>query len=70
MSNSKSAPRILRRKQVSEQTGLSRSGIYEKVARGEFPRQIALGPRSVGWLETEVVEWLQSQIAKSRSGAV
>ncbi len=70
MSNSKSAPRILRRKQVSEQTGLSRSGIYEKVARGEFPRQIALGPRSVGWLETEVVEWLQGQIAKSRGGAV
>src|SRR5258705_10359808 len=41
---------ILRRKQVQNRTGLSRSTIYERVRAGTFPRPISLGPRTVGWV--------------------
>lgn len=57
---------ILRLPAVKARIGLARSSIYQLVAQGRFPRQIALGSRSVGWLESEVDEWLAAQVAKSR----
>jgi prophage regulatory protein len=56
---------ILRRTQVQARTGISRSGIYQKMADGEFPKSISLGPRAVGWLESSIDTWIQSRIALS-----
>lgn len=56
---------ILRRTQVQARTGISRSGIYQKMADGEFPKSISLGPRAVGWLESSIDEWIQSRIVLS-----
>ena len=53
---------ILKRPEVQARTGISRSGIYQKIANGEFPRPISLGPRAVGWLESSIDEWIQSRI--------
>lgn len=50
--------RILRLKQVKIKTGMARSTIYQRMQEGAFPRQIQLGPRSVGWLEHEIDEWI------------
>jgi prophage regulatory protein len=50
-------------------TGLSRSTIYLRVSQGTFPKPVSLGGRAVGWLETEVQEWLQRQIEASRKAA-
>ena len=52
--------RILRRKQVSQLTGLARATIYKKVGDGSFPPPIRLGARAVGWPKPDVVAWLQS----------
>ncbi len=54
---------ILRLPSVTKKTGLSRSSIYAYLKKGVFPAPIPLGERSVGWLETEVDEWLNSRIA-------
>ena len=43
---------------VRERTGLSRSSIYLRISEGRFPRPISLGERAVGWLESEITEWL------------
>ena len=37
---------------------MSRSSIYAKIQRGEFPRPVELGPNSRGWVEAEITEWL------------
>ena len=42
---------ILRRKQVEERTGLSRSTIYFRIQEGSFPKPVPLGLRAVGWIE-------------------
>ena len=55
---------ILRRKQVEQRTGLSRSTIYLYIQEGTFPRPINLGSRSVGWLENEIDEWLITRVQK------
>lgn len=57
---------ILRLPAVKARVGLSRSSIYLKISKGEFPRQIFLGSRAVGWLEQNIDEWLSRQIELSR----
>ncbi len=53
---------ILRRKQVEQRTGLSRSTIYLRIQKGSFPRPINLGARAVGWLENEIEAWLVARL--------
>ncbi len=57
---------ILRINKVSSYTGLSRSMIYDLVARREFPHPISLGQRAVGWIKAEVVAWLEERIGITR----
>ena len=59
--------KILRLTEVKAKTGLGRSSLYNLVSLGKFPQQVRLGPRTVGWIESEVESWLQQQIASSRS---
>jgi len=58
---------ILKRPQVSAGTGIPRSTLYAKIQNGEFPRPIKLGARSVGWLASDVSEWIAAQVKKSRA---
>lgn len=54
---------ILRLPAVKARTGLSRSTIYLRISRGEFPRQVPLGsPACVGWVEREVEQWISRRI--------
>lgn len=57
--------KVLRIRKVQEVTGLSRSAIYQ--TKG-FPKPIPLtdSGKCVGWLESEVMEWLQERIAARR----
>ena len=65
--NNHREPTILRRPQVQQRTGLSRSTLYQYIKDGEFPKSIALGPRLVGWLESDVSEWIAERVKISRS---
>ena len=57
---------ILRLPTVIARTGLSRSTIYLRIANGAFPAAINLGPRAVGWLESDIETWLTARIHASR----
>lgn len=59
--------RFLRLPEVLARTGLSRSTIYVRLEQGRFPRPVSLGGRAVGWIESEVDEWIRERIAASRS---
>ncbi|WP_338821365.1 AlpA family transcriptional regulator [Acidovorax temperans] len=50
--------RILRLPAVSELTGLPRSTLYLYISKGQFPKPVKLGIRSVGWIQEEVDQWL------------
>lgn len=57
--------RILRRPDVEAMTGLSRASIYKRMANGSFPRAYPLGGRIVGWLESEIQQWIDEHTGKS-----
>jgi prophage regulatory protein len=62
--NTPESPRILRLSGVREKTGKSTSGIYADMAAGTFPRSVPIGVRTVGWLSSEVDDWIAARIAE------
>lgn len=60
---------ILRFSQVKAKTGYTRSGIYARIRAGDFPKQIKLGSRAVGFLQSEIDAWINARIAASRGAA-
>jgi len=54
--------KLIRLQQVMVMTGLGRSTIYKYVSDNWFPKPVPLGGRSVGWLESEVHEWILARI--------
>jgi prophage regulatory protein len=57
---------IIRLPQVKQRTGLSRSTIYALIKAGQFKAPIALGARAVGWLESDVSDFIDSRVKASR----
>ena len=54
----------MRRRDVESVTGLSRSTIYQNMQDGTFPKPIRLGAKAVGWLESEVIDWIEARTAE------
>jgi prophage regulatory protein len=63
-------PQILRLKQVLAITAIGKTQLLDAVAKGLFPRPIKLldTGRSVGWLASEVAEYLERRIAARDQG--
>jgi prophage regulatory protein len=59
---------ILRLKDVVSKTGLSRSTIYERIKNNEFPQPLGLGARAIGFIQSEVDDWIEARIYESRNG--
>lgn len=56
--------RLLRILDVVNMTGVPRSTIYLKMKRKEFPQQVNIGARSVAWVESEILDWIKSNLEK------
>ena len=54
-------PKFLRRPEVIERTGLSRSTIYSYMTLGKFPRPVRIGARAVAWREEDIDNWMASR---------
>jgi len=57
---------ILRIEEVLHRTGLKRTMLYDLIAKGQFPKQVSLGARAVGWYEDEVDEWVRNRDSANR----
>ena len=54
--------RLLSKRQVKELVLYSPQHIARLEAAGQFPKRVRLGQNRVGWVETEVLEWLHERI--------
>lgn len=52
--------KIIRMRTLTERIGLSKSEIYRRIHAGQFAKPISLGPRAVGWLESDIDAWINS----------
>ena len=53
--------RLMRREEVEERTGLSRSAIYRLMRSHQFPTPIKIGPRAVRWPQSEINEFIATR---------
>ncbi|WP_425916390.1 helix-turn-helix transcriptional regulator [Pseudomonas sp. GWSMS-1] len=58
--------RFIKLPAVKDHTSLSTSEIYRRIAAGTFPAQVNLGPKSVAWIEAEVLAWCDSLAAQRK----
>lgn len=58
---------LLRIRHVISMTGLSRTGIYERIKNGTFPRSVKIGARSVAWQAVEVRNWIENRVSESKT---
>ena len=58
------AAALLRKRHILTLTGWSNSTLYNRIAAGMFPRQVRTGPRTVAWLQHEVVAYIDKQVAE------
>ena len=54
---------IIKLYKVTKLTSLSKATIYRLIAKGNFPKQIKLSERASGWLEHEVVSYIDECIS-------
>ncbi len=52
---------FLTEKEVSKLSGLSRVTIWRMQREGEFPLRRQIGRRRVGWLRSEMEEWMRTR---------
>jgi prophage regulatory protein len=56
------ATRFISVKEVSERVCLCKSQIYDRLRSGTFPRSVALGPKKVVFVESEIDAWMQARL--------
>ena len=54
--------KIIKLQDVKKLTTLSSSSVYRLASKGRFPRPIKLSKRSSGWIEQEVLDYLDQCI--------
>ena len=59
----KEEKRIIRLEEVKTRVSLSRSSLYDLMAKGKFPASRKLGERSVGWLASYVDACIDSRVS-------
>src|SRR5512132_229526 len=53
--------RVLSKEEVSRIIGRHFETLRIWENKGNFPRRLVLGPRTVGWLESEITAWLKAR---------
>ena len=56
-----STGRLLKIREVIEQTSLSRPAIYRAIQAGTFPRQHRISKQRVAWREADIEAWKQGR---------
>jgi prophage regulatory protein len=55
--------RLLSIREVEKYAGRKKTQIVAAMNRGEFPKPLRLGPKTIRWLEEEILAWQREQIA-------
>jgi prophage regulatory protein len=61
--------RILKAREVAERVSISTSQVYRLARDGRFPQPVKITENRSGWLETEVDQWIDECIRRSRLGS-
>ena len=58
--------RIIRKKDAAKMLGVSFKVLDRLEAKGQFPKKIKISERAVGWLESEISNYIATRIVLRR----
>ncbi|KAB2943074.1 MAG: AlpA family phage regulatory protein [Hyphomicrobium sp.] len=61
--------KILSKKQLKDYVVYSMQHIARLEQAGQFPKRVRLGANRVGWIEQEVMAWLEERISRRDAAA-
>ena len=53
--------KFLRQGEVLDRTGLGRTTVWRKEREGTFPKRRRITGTTIGWLESEIDEWIEAR---------
>ena len=53
--------RLMRQNEVIARTGLGRTTVWRKEQEGTFPKRRRITDSTIGWLESEISEWIETR---------
>ncbi len=56
--------RIVSKRELKELVLYSPQHVARLEKAGQFPRRVQLGPNRVGWVESEVLDWLEERLQR------
>jgi prophage regulatory protein len=59
--------RYIRPKEAAARTGYTVGHLWRMEREGQFPQRVRLGEKAVGYLESEVQQWLETRVRVGRS---
>lgn len=62
--------KLIRLSAVINKTGYSKSWIYKLIKSKQFPQPIKIGSRAVAFIESEIDQWIEVLISKSRNETI
>ncbi len=62
--------RIIRLQELKTLAGLSSATIWRKEKENTFPKRRKISKRAVGWMLSEVSQWIDGQIAMEKTSNV
>jgi len=60
--------KLLKAKDVSNLTSISRSHLHRLARDGKFPKPIKIGENRSAWLESDVQNWISECVRKHHAG--
>jgi prophage regulatory protein len=57
---------IIRIEEVMQLSGLKKTMLYDLIGKGQFPVQVGLGARAVGWYRNQVLDWNRNRPSTRR----
>jgi prophage regulatory protein len=52
--------KLIRPKPLANKLGISLSTLYERMKEPDFPRKVQISKQAVGFRESEIIEWMDS----------
>ncbi len=56
--------KILRRAEVMERIGVSNITLWRWIQAKKFPAPLELGANTIGWLESDIDDWITSRVRR------
>ncbi|ENB0965774.1 AlpA family phage regulatory protein [Salmonella enterica] len=66
LNNQNDNSNLITAKEVLKRVHRSKSWLYTRLSKGEFPNPVRVGDRAISFVEREVDEWIQKHIAEAR----